>query len=157
VAIGSFKKASWKLKPGQLLWKMSDRARQAREARTLTAEAALGRRGEDVAHRYLQSAGYAVVARNYRAGADSEIDIVARKGDLVVFVEVKSRRSAEYGAPERAMDEKKHKNIMRGARAYTTRGGIDWSQVRFDVISVLFTDPPSILHQQDAFYPNRKI
>jgi putative endonuclease len=145
------------LKPGQLLWKMSDRARQAREARTLTAEAALGRRGEDVAHRYLQSAGYAVVARNYRAGADSEIDIVARKGDLVVFVEVKSRRSAEYGAPERAMDEKKHKNIMRGARAYTTRGGIDWSQVRFDVISVLFTDPPSILHQQDAFYPNRKI
>jgi putative endonuclease len=134
------------------LWKLSDGARQAREARKLTPEAALGRRGEDMAHRYLQKAGYAVVARNYRAGADSEIDLVARKGDLVVFVEVKSRRSAEFGAPERAMNTEKHRNIVRGARAYATRGGIDWSQVRFDVISVLFTEPPSILHQQDAFF-----
>jgi putative endonuclease len=139
------------------LWKLSDRARQAKEVRILTAEAALGRRGEDLAHRYLQKAGYAVVARNYRAGADSEIDIVARKDDVLVFVEVKSRRTAEYGAPERAIDSSKHKNIMRGARAFTTRGGIDWSQVRFDVISVVFTEPPSILHQQDAFYPNRTI
>jgi putative endonuclease len=136
---------------------LSDRVRQSKETKTLTAEAALGRKGEDLAHRYLQKAGYAVVARNYRAGADSEIDIVARKNDLVVFVEVKSRRTAEYGAPERAIDSKKHKNIMRGARAFTTRGALDWSQVRFDVISVVFTDPPSILHQQDAFYPNRAI
>ncbi len=157
MALGSAKKSSWKLTPGQLLWKLSDRARQAKEVRILTAEAALGRRGEDLAHRYLQKAGYAVVARNYRAGADSEIDIVARKDDVLVFVEVKSRRTAEYGAPERAIDSSKHKNIMRGARAFTTRGGIDWSQVRFDVISVVFTEPPSILHQQDAFYPNRTI
>ncbi len=157
MAVGSAKRSGWALAPSQLLWKLSDRARQAREARTLEADAALGRRGEDVAHRYLQKAGYAVVTRNYRAGADSEIDIVARKGDLVVFVEVKSRSSALYGAPERAMDADKHKNIVRGARAYATRGAIDWSQVRFDVISVVFTKPPSILHQQDAFFPSRKI
>ena len=157
MAVGSIKKPSWTLTPGQLLWKLSDRARQAKEAKTLTAEAALGRRGEDLAHRYLQRAGYAVVARNYRAGADSEIDIVARKDEFVVFVEVKSRQTAEYGAPERAIDEAKHKNIVRGARAYTTRGSIDWSQVRFDVISVVFTEPPTILHQQDAFYPSRTI
>jgi hypothetical protein len=103
MALGSAKKSSWALKPSQLLWKLSDRARQTKEAKTLTAEAALGRRGEDLAHRYLQTAGYAVVARNFKAGADSEIDIVARKKDLVVFVEVKSRQSAEFGAPERAM------------------------------------------------------
>ena len=155
VAQESAEKSGWTLRPSQLIWKLSDRARQAKESRILTAEAALGRHGEDLAHRYLQTAGYAVVARNYRAGADSEIDIVARKKDLVVFVEVKSRRSAEYGAPDRAIDEKKHKNIIRGARAFTTRGAIDWSQVRFDVISVVFTKPPSILHQQDAFYPSR--
>jgi len=155
VALKNTEKSGWKFRPSQLMWKLSDRARQASEARTLTAEAALGRHGEDLAHRYLQKAGYAVVARNYRAGADSEIDIVARKKDLVVFVEVKSRRSTEYGAPDRAIDEKKHKNIIRGARAFTTRGAIDWSQVRFDVISVVFTQPPSILHQQDAFYPSR--
>ncbi len=155
MALGSVEKSGWKLRPSQLLWKLSDRARQSREAKILTPDAALGRHGEDLAHRYLQKAGYMVVARNYRAGADSEIDIVARKKDLVVFVEVKSRKTAAYGAPERAIDEKKHKNIIRGARAFTTRGGIDWSQVRFDVISVIFSDPPSILHQQDAFYPNR--
>jgi putative endonuclease len=145
------------LKPSQLLWKLSDRARQTKEAETLSPDAALGRRGEDLAHRYLQKAGYAVVTRNYRAGADSEIDIVATKDNLVVFVEVKSRSSALYGAPERAMDADKHKNIIRGARAYATRGAIDWSQVRFDVISVVFTKPPSILHQQDAFFPSRSI
>jgi putative endonuclease len=158
VALGSIERfGGWKLKPSQVLWKLSDRARHFKEEKILTADAALGRHGEDLAHRYLQKAGHSVVARNYRAGADSEIDIVARKGDLLIFVEVKSRRTVEYGAPERAIDEKKHKNIIRGARAYTTRGGIDWSHVRFDVISVIFSDPPSILHQQDAFYPNRKI
>jgi len=157
MAFGSAKKSGWTLAPNQLLWKLSDRARQAREARTLQADAALGRRGEDLAHRYLQKAGYAVVTRNYKAGADSEIDIVATKDGLVVFVEVKSRTSATYGAPERAMDSDKHKNIVRGARAYATRAAIDWSQVRFDVISVVFTKPPSILHQQDAFFPSRKI
>jgi putative endonuclease len=157
MAVGGAKKSAWTLTPGQLLWKLSDRARQAREARTLQPDAALGRRGEDFAHRYLQKAGYAVVTRNYKAGADTEIDIVATKDGLAVFVEVKSRTSAIYGAPERAMDADKHKNIVRGARAYATRAGLDWSQVRFDVISVVFTKPPSILHQQDAFFPTRKI
>jgi putative endonuclease len=157
MALGSAKRSGWALKPGQLLWKLSDSARQAREARTLQADAALGRRGEDLAHRYLQKAGYAVVTRNYKPGADSEIDIVATKDELVVFVEVKSRSSAVYGAPERAMDANKQKNIVRGARAYATRAAIDWSRVRFDVISVVFTKPPSILHQQDAFFPSRRI
>ena len=158
MALGSVERSGgWKIRPSQILWKLSDHARHFREERILTAEAALGRHGEDLAHRYLQKAGYAVVTRNYKAGAVSEIDIVARQKDLVVFVEVKSRRTAEYGAPERAIDEKKHKNIIRGARAYTTRGSIDWSQVRFDVISVVFSEPPTILHQQDAFYPTRTI
>jgi putative endonuclease len=155
VAVGSAEKSGWRLAPGQLLWKLSDRARQWKEAKTLTADAALGRRGEDLAHRYLQKAGYRVVARNYKPGTDTEIDIVARKGELVVFVEVKSRRSAEHGAPERAIDSDKHKNIVRGARAYTTRAAIHWSKVRFDVVSIVFTEPPSILHQQDAFFPSR--
>ena len=157
MAFGSAERLSWTLKPSQLLWKLSDKARQAREARTLTADAALGRRGEDLAHRYLQGLGYAVVARNYKPGIDSEIDIVARKDEAVVFVEVKSRRSMEYGAPERAMDMEKQKHIVRAARTYTTRAGIEWNRVRFDVISVVFTKPPSVLHQQDAFFHGRVI
>jgi putative endonuclease len=139
------------------MWKLGDRLRQAGEARTLAPHVALGRRGEDVAHRYLEKSGYAVVARNYRAGPDSEIDIVAHKHDTVIFVEVKSRRTDEFGAPDRAIDETKRKSIIRGARAYTTRAGIEWAQVRFDTIAVVFSEPPSITHQEDAFYPARKI
>jgi putative endonuclease len=138
-----------------LLWKLSDKARQFRQGQTLTPDAALGRRGEDLAHRYLRGAGFTVVARNYRPGGDAEIDIVARQGERIVFVEVKSRRSAEFGAPERAIDREKQQHIERAARSYVTRAGIDWNRVRFDVISVVFTDPPSIVHQEDAFFHGR--
>ena len=147
----------WSIRPTQLLWKMSDAARQRRQQQTLTQSAALGRRGGDLAHRYLQKNGYAVVARNYKPGADSEIDIVARRGDLVIFVEVKSRTSAEFGNPDRAINQEKQKHIVRAARTYVNRAAIEWNQVRFDTISVIFTDPPSILHQQDAFFSGRAI
>lgn len=142
--------------PSQLLWKLTDAARQFRERRTLSADAALGRRGEDVAHRYLESAGLHVVARNYRPNeGDSEVDIIARDGDIVVFIEVKSRASAEFGDPERAIDGEKKKQIVRAARTYATRAGVAWNQVRFDTISVVFTTPPRIVHQQDSFFGGR--
>jgi putative endonuclease len=147
----------WSIRPTQLLWKLSDAARQRRQQETLTQSAALGRRGEDLAHRYLQKNGFTVVARNYKPGADSEIDIVARRGELVIFVEVKSRTSAEFGSPDRAIDPEKQKHIVRAARAYVNRAAIEWNQVRFDTISVIFTDPPSIFHQQDAFFSGRAI
>ncbi len=142
--------------PRQLLWKLSDIARQFRERQTLSPHTALGKRGEDLAHRYLRSSGYMVVARNYRpAGGEVEVDIVARLGETVVFVEVKSRASGDFGSPDRAVGSDKRKNILRAARAYATRAGIEWSQVRFDVISVVFTNPPSLTHQKDAFFEGR--
>jgi len=147
----------WSIQPTQLLWKLSDAARQLRQRQTMTQTAALGRRGEDIAHRYLQKKGLQVVARNYKPGGDSEIDMVARQGDLIIFVEVKSRSSLEFGSPDRAIDQEKQKHIVRAARAYVNRAGIEWNQVRFDTISVVFTDPPSIVHQQDAFFAGRAI
>ena len=141
-----------------MLWKLSDSARQFRERQTLTPDAALGRRGEDLAHRYLRSKGVRVLARNYRPdGGNSEIDIVARDGGVLVFVEVKTRASAEFGSPDRAIGPEKQKNIVRAARAYATRAGIEWSEVRFDTISIVFTEPPSIMHQEDAFFDGRAI
>jgi putative endonuclease len=141
-----------------LLWKLSDTARQFRQRHTLSPDAALGRRGEDLAHRYLRSAGFTVIARNYRPNAgDAEVDIIARDNDILVFVEVKSRLSAEFGSPERAIDNEKQKRIVRAARSYTTRAGLNWNQVRFDTISIVFTKPPSIVHQQDAFFDGRAI
>jgi putative endonuclease len=152
---GAERARRWGLEPRQLLWKFSDQVRQMRQKRTLNADAALGRRGEDFAHRYLRSAGYMVVARNYRPGGDSEIDIVARRGELLVFVEVKARTSAAFGSPERAIGPEKEKHIVRAAHSYATRAGIDWNRLRFDTISVVFTDPPSVVHQIDAFFHGR--
>ena len=158
MATRSPERAPWSLAPKQLLWKLSDRARQFREQQTLTPEAALGRRGEDFAHRYLRNIGMTVLARNYRPGAgEAEVDIVARDGDILVFVEVKSRRSADHGSPDRQIDETKRRNITRAARSYATRAGIAWNQVRFDLVSVVFSEPPSIVHQQDAFFEGRPI
>jgi putative endonuclease len=155
MADGSGERTRWQLEPRQILWKLSDRARQFRQKQALNAVAALGRRGEDMAHRYLRGAGYMVVARNYRPGADAEIDIVARRGELVVFVEVKTRTSAAFGSPERAIDIEKEKNIIRAARSFATRAGMEWNRVRFDTISVVLTKPPSIVHQMDAFFHGR--
>lgn len=137
---------------------MSDSARQLRERHNLSPEAALGRRGEDLAHRYLRSAGFTVVARNYRpSSGDAEVDIVARDGEILVFVEVKSRMSSDFGSPDRAIDHEKQKRILRAARSYTTRAGIEWGEVRFDIISIVFTKPPTIVHHQDAFFEGRAI
>ncbi len=149
---------AWSITPRQLLWKLSDAARQFRQRQTLTPEAALGRRGEDLAHRYLRSAGFVILARNYRpGGGEAEVDIVARDGDTVVFVEVKSRSSADFGSPDRAIDKQKQKHITQAARAYAARAGLEWNQVRFDTVSIVFTRPPSIVHQQDAFFEGRAI
>ena len=123
----------WALQPQQLLWKLSDRARQFGESRSLTPTAAVGKRGEDLAHRYLQRAGFKIIARNYKPGQDSEVDIVARLGELLVFVEVKTRTSAEHAAPDRAIDKEKHRHIIKAARAFASRANIDWDKVRFDI------------------------
>jgi putative endonuclease len=146
---------TWGIRPSQLLWKLSDRARQFRQSHILTPEAALGKRGEDLAHRYLRKVGFTVVARNYRPGVDSEVDIVARRGDLLVFVEVKTRTSAESGHPDRAIDLEKQKHIARAARSYVTRAGIEWNRVRFDTIAIVLSHPPSIVHHEDAFFHGR--
>lgn len=130
-------------------------ARHARQARILAPHDALGRKGEDLAHRYLQRAGFSVLARNYRPSeGEAEVDIVARDGDTVVFVEVKSRASADFGTPDRAIDPEKERHIKAAARSYIKRAGLE-DPVRFDIISVVFTNPPSIVHHQDAFAQQR--
>jgi putative endonuclease len=148
----SAQRAPWSLNPRQLLWKLSDTARHLGERRSLDPTAALGKRGEDFAHRYLRSSGFMILARNYRtATGDAEIDIVARDKGITVFVEVKSRATDEHGSPDRAIDSEKRRNIIRAARSYTARAGIEWSEVRFDVVAVVLSKPPSVVHYQDVF------
>lgn len=111
----------------------------------------LGRRGEDLAHRYLQSKGFQILARNWTGPQLSEADIVASDQGRTVFIEVKSRAGDEFGSPERALDELKVLSQRRAARAWARRAGIEASGIRFDLITVVFSDPPRIEHFPDAW------
>jgi putative endonuclease len=85
----------------------------------------LGLRGEDLAHRFLRQSGYRVVARNFGlADNAAEIDIIARRGDTVVFVEVKSRTSDEFGSPERQIGPEKLRHMIRAATVYARQAAV---------------------------------
>ena len=115
----------------------------------------VGRRGEDLAHRYLRRQGMLVVARNWRPPqGGGEIDLIAcetsAKGDTLVFVEVKTRTSGSSNAPERDIDADKIVALRRAARDYIRRAKADPDRVRFDVIAIT---GESIQHFRDAFAP----
>src|SRR5579863_4831950 len=101
----------------------------------LREELPLGRRGERAAEKYLKRNGYRIVARNFRA-AGAEIDLVAMDGEMLVFVEVKTRRSRDAGAPEEAVDERKQKQIRRAAEMFATRYRAEDVTMRFDIVAV---------------------
>jgi putative endonuclease len=110
-----------------------------------------GRIGEDLAHRYLRRQGCTIVARNYRTRSGSgEIDLVAWQGETLVFVEVKTRDSAEFGTPDRAVDADKEQHLRTAARDYARRAGVEWERIRFDVVSVVL-NPRRIEWIRDAF------
>jgi putative endonuclease len=140
------------------VYKLADLIRDRGRRRFWPGGQASGRRGEDIAHRFLRQRGITIVARNYRppfGGAD--LDLVGWKGDLLVIVEVKSRSSAEGERPERAVDAEKERLLERSARDYVRRAGVDWNRVRFDIVSVIFSEPPQIEWFADAFEPRRTL
>jgi len=94
---------------------------------------ALGAEGEARAARHLEEGGYTILARNARADG-VEIDLVARRGDTLAFVEVKTRRSHAHGAPEEAVDGRKRQRLVRGAAAWLRASGRTARRVRFDVV-----------------------
>ena len=127
-----------------------DSLRHARRRKTWDRARAAGRRGEDLAHRFLRKEGYVVVARNYRLPSGSgEADIIAWDGDTLVIVEVKARESGEYGPPERAIDPEKVRHMRRVAFEYGRKSEVGLERIRFDVVTVLFsgTEPTITLHQ----------
>lgn len=141
-----------------LLYRLADRARRRARRASWTPDLAAGRRGEDLAHRFLRREGLTVVARNYRPRAGAgEIDLIAwEKGELA-FIEVKTRATGEFGMPETAVDPDKQVYVERAARDYVRRTGVDWGVVRFDIVSILLTSPPEIRFFRDAFRPRRTL
>lgn len=111
-----------------------------------------GRLGEDMAHRYLRDHGCTVVARNYRTRSGTgELDLVAWHGPVLVFVEVKTRSTEEFGPPDRAVDTEKRDHVRRAARDYARRAGVEFPKTRFDIVSVVLGNPARIEWFQDAF------
>lgn len=127
----------------------------------MRAKDAVGRYGEQVAADHLHRAGLVILARNWRC-REGEVDIVARDGRALVFVEVKTRSSLAYGSPAEAVGAAKVLRIrqlalrwletQRDARAAADGPPEYWSALRFDVVCVVRTPgPPLIEHLRGAF------
>ena len=115
------------------------------------ARVALGKTGEDLACAELEKRGYAIVARRYRRRG-GEIDIIARQGETMVFVEVKAREGHAFGEAAEAVTAFKRRRIAQLALDYVTRRGLSQRPCRFDVVSIHFdAGAPVIEVFQSAF------
>ncbi len=112
----------------------------------------LSRAGEEMAADWLRKRGMSILANNLRLGR-YELDIVARDGDTVVFVEVKTRRDASVIAPELNVNYRKRTHIRRAAQVYIQQHGQPDDYYRFDVISVVIPENGGarVEHIPDAF------
>ena len=110
-----------------------------------------GDRGEEIARRYLIRQGYSIVGRNYRTRY-GELDLIARHGNTLVFVEVKLRRGTRYGDPLEAVDEHKQAAIRAIAEQYLAEEEPEFEDARFDVVGILAEGRSyRIEHVEDAF------
>ena len=112
---------------------------------------AYGAAAEQAAARFLQQKGYTILAANYRS-KKAEIDLIARKNNLLVFVEVKARANATYGWPEQAVTPRKQELLLAAAQTYIEEA--NWQHdARFDIISIIGSGPrQEVLHIEDAFH-----
>jgi len=117
------------------------------------ATVALGVSGENLACEALARRGYAILATRYRTRV-GEIDIVARDGSTLVFVEVKTRRSEICGLPAEAVTRRKQRRVVTMARWYLTESGLHGTLCRFDVVTVLWRPggPPVVEVIKNAFF-----
>ena len=120
----------------------------------VSASTVIGNWGEAQAAGFLAEQGYQILGRNVRPNRHDEIDIVALTGQILVFVEVKTRRQEQYGRPLRAVDIKKRHALNRAAAAYLRKAKFPNMFYRFDVIEVLGQPgdkAPIIRHLENAF------
>ncbi|MBI3003077.1 MAG: YraN family protein [candidate division NC10 bacterium] len=107
--------------------------------------------GEAAARAFLEARGLRVLASRFRA-LRGEIDLVAREGSTVVFVEVKTRRTATFGPPEGAVRAPKQRQIAKVAEAFLSASGLRGAPCRFDVVAVdLAAHPARVTWIRDAF------
>ena len=108
--------------------------------------------GEDLAVKHLKKNGYYIIERSWRWHR-YELDVIARKENIIAFIEVKTRTSTKFGLPQEAVNRKKQKHIMASAKAYAARKRLHDFIIRFDIIAVLLhrDEKPEITHIENAF------
>ena len=123
-----------------------------RQSRSDHPKDQLARTGEDAAALYLESGGLTILHRNVRF-PDGELDIVAQSGKTLVFIEVKTRKTEEFGFPYQSVSIGKQRRQAAMARRYLALCRLQKVPVRFDVVSVVLLpgQPPKIEHIKDAF------
>ncbi len=108
-----------------------------------------GKLGEEIASRYIQSKGGIIIEQNYRTKI-GEIDLIAKINGELVFVEVKSRSSINYGYPSEAVNYKKQRKITNVAKYYILDNSLENVSVRFDIIEIYLKNK-KINHIVNAF------
>ncbi|PTR00924.1 putative endonuclease [Mucilaginibacter yixingensis] len=119
----------------------------------MPAHIELGKRGEQLARTHLEATGYEILDQNW-THAKAEIDIIAYKNGVIIFIEVKSRSYNYFGEPEDFVDRRKQRLLARAADEYIYLMNHQ-GEVRFDIVSVLFAsdDSHKLKHIEDAFWP----
>lgn len=112
-----------------------------------------GNWGEQIAADYLIKNNFSIIHRNWKWG-NAEVDIIAQQKQFLIFIEVKTRKSAKFGYPERAVNKAKQQQYIRLAKAYIEKE--KWKlDVRFDIISIVMQNEQNfeLEHIKDAFFP----
>ncbi len=108
----------------------------------------LGLKGERAACRFLKRKGYKILEKNFKSPF-GEVDVIARRGEVIAFIEVKTRLTDSFGSPSQAVTPERQKRYFNAARYYFAGRQIDFV-VRFDIIEVFRGE---INHIENAFYP----
>jgi len=111
-----------------------------------------GKEGEKIAEKHLREKGYKILTKNFRTNL-GEIDIICLDRETIIFVEVKTNTSKDFGAPESRVDSRKQRQIIKGALSFLKQRGKLNSDCRFDVVSILLMKnaKPEIEHIENAF------
>ena len=111
-----------------------------------------GTQGEDVAEKYLLNKGYKILQRNWRCG-HKEVDIIAQKGEELVFMEAKTRATTDFGFPEETVTKQQKRNLKAAANIFLMNNTM-FETVRFDVLSILMYQGHvrEIIHYEGAFW-----
>lgn len=111
-----------------------------------------GADSESLAVEYILAKGFKILKRNFKFGKSGEIDIIAKHGEVIVFIEVKSRKSFEYGSPIESVPNSKRQSIYHAAKGYLYVNKIVNAECRFDFIGIdLRKTTPEITHIENAF------